>query len=89
MLAKQETGTDTDVFVLSEPLFREVSLFKTPTGIMALVWIPLSSAIPVVRIKKAILLRLLKRYKTPATLAHTPVRRCCGRKQRLLVRWLR
>jgi RNA methyltransferase, TrmH family len=53
LLAKQGAGTDTDVFVLSDALFREVSPVKTPTGIMALVSIPLSSAIPVRKSKKS------------------------------------
>ncbi|MEO6823611.1 MAG: RNA methyltransferase [Nitrosospira sp.] len=46
------TGTDADVVVLGDNLFREVSPVKTPTGIMALVPIPLSSAIPTRKNKK-------------------------------------
>ena len=52
LLAEQGTGAHTDVAVLSDVLFREVSPVKTPTGIMALVSIPLSSAIPVRKSKK-------------------------------------
>lgn len=52
LLAGQGIGTDADVVVLSDALFREVSSVKMPTGIMALVPIPLSSAIPLRRSKK-------------------------------------
>jgi RNA methyltransferase, TrmH family len=45
LLAGQGMGTDSDVVVLSDALFREISPVKTPTGIMALVPIPLPSAI--------------------------------------------
>ena len=52
LLAGQGIGTDADVVVLSDALFREVSSVKIPTGIMALVPIPLPSAIPLRKSKK-------------------------------------
>lgn len=52
LLAEQEGGIDADVLVLSDALFREVSPVKTPGGIMALVPIPLSLAVPLRRNKK-------------------------------------
>jgi TrmH family RNA methyltransferase len=47
LLAEQGTGAHTDVVVLNDVLFREVSPVKTPIGIMALVPIPSAVAIPI------------------------------------------
>ncbi|MEP6880074.1 MAG: RNA methyltransferase [Nitrosospira sp.] len=52
LLAEHGAGADTDVFVLSDALFREASPVKTPTGIMALVSIPLAATIPKRKSKK-------------------------------------
>lgn len=52
LLAEHGAGADTDVFVLSDVLFREASPVKTPTGIMSLVLIPSAAAIPVHKSKK-------------------------------------
>jgi len=52
LLVEQGTGAGTDVFVLSDALFREASPVKTPTGIMALISIPSATAIPVRKSKK-------------------------------------
>lgn len=45
-LAEQGIGTEADVVVLSDALFHEASPVKTPTGIMAVIPIPLPAAIP-------------------------------------------
>lgn len=52
LLAGQGAGTDMDVFMLSDVLFREASPVKTPTGILALISIPLPSAVRVRKNKK-------------------------------------
>ena len=52
LLAGQGAGADADVFVLSDVLFREASPVKTPTGILALISIPLPSVIPTRKSKK-------------------------------------
>lgn len=43
----EQAGVEADVIVLSDVLFREASLVKTPTGIMALISIPPAATIPV------------------------------------------
>lgn len=45
-LGELGAGAGADVIVLSDALFREVSLVKTPTGIMALISIPPAASIP-------------------------------------------
>ncbi|MDN5753257.1 MAG: RNA methyltransferase, partial [Nitrosospira sp.] len=46
LLAEREPETDTNVVVLSDALFREISPVKTPTGIMALISIPSAEPLP-------------------------------------------
>lgn len=47
--AEQATKARTEVVVLSDALFREVSLVKTPVGVMALISIPVPATIPIRR----------------------------------------
>ncbi|MDQ3187018.1 MAG: RNA methyltransferase [Pseudomonadota bacterium] len=47
LLAERGTGTEADVFVLREALFREASPVETPTGIMALITIPSAATVPI------------------------------------------
>lgn len=47
LLAEQGAGTGTELIMLTDSLFREVSPVKTPTGIVALVPIPLPASMPV------------------------------------------
>jgi TrmH family RNA methyltransferase len=46
LLAEEGVGTDVEVIMLPDNLFREISPVKTPTGIMALVPIPQPDSLP-------------------------------------------